>query len=317
MMMGHFAKDSVEGRLNSAAPPQSNIGGHFNSRRWLLAGVGVSLMLWTMAMGDPRISYDMTPVDGQGPPILIARGPFGMMAETDMSPLAISPRLNSAPSTYAQAEAIRPIFWGMATPGVAEALGLDDEVMRNSIPSPAFLGVVPGTAIAKPTVTGEVMPSRVPSDSSASPAPASSSAEADESATTPSQPSSSSEAETMFSYPENLAPGGSPSASLAQILNPTDQPVLAELRPVILDADAGLCGELRIAAVLISGAIAPELLAGGPLMDVLEQRIDNIFIKPGQQYDLAIFVAVPDDLSNEHQNANCTVNFLMHFQGVT
>ena len=86
---------------------------------------------------------------------------------------------------------------------------------------------------------------------------------------------------------------------------------------MILDAEAGLCGELRIAAVLISGTVAPVLLIGGPLLEVIEQRVDEIFIKPHQRYDLAIFVAVPDDLSNEHQNANCTVNFLMHFQGVT
>ena len=184
-MMDHFAKSSLAGRLGSAAPLEGSAGGSFSSRRWLLAGVGVSMMLWAMAMGDPRISYDMTPVDGEGPPILIARGPFGMMAETDMSPLAASPRLNSAPSTYAQAEAIRPIFWGMATPGVAEALGLDEEVMRSSIPSPALLGVVPGTAVAKPTVTGEAMPSPVPTDlSTASPTSDGFAGGADESATT-------------------------------------------------------------------------------------------------------------------------------------
>ena len=121
--------------------------------------------------------------------------------------------------------------------------------------------------------------------------------------------------EPMFSYPENLAPGGAPAASLSQVMNPTTQPVQAELRPEILGTDTHLCRRLRMAAVALEKGMVPRLFVSGSLPEVAEEGAGRMLIDPGERYDIAIIVAVPDDLPNEYQGMNCTVNFLMHFQG--
>ena len=115
---------------------------------------------------------------------------------------------------------------------------------------------------------------------------------------------------------DQLEPGGAPTASMSQVMNPTGQPIRGELQPVILEGDTRLCGSLRTAVVSIETGKAPRLLMGGVLMEFLQGGAASMILEPGKRYDLAVLLTLPLDVANEYQGGSCTVNFLMHFQEV-
>jgi len=271
-----FHPKSQEGRLDPVVPLRHRDGEEGRSLGWPLAGVVVGLLFWLIALpllGDPRISYRVTPVDGEGPPILIARSSFSLASGTDMSLLVQPRKPDTTPTTFAQAEAARPLLWAMATPGVAEGLGLEDSMV--TIPTPAIADGPVGSS------SGESAPP-----------------------------------EPMFSHPERIPPGGQPVASLAQVMNPTEQPVQAELRPTVMVGDSRLCRALRMAAVSIESGAAPRLLMAGTISETMQEPPAPLIMEPGKRYDVAILVTLPSDLANEYQGVSCTVNFLMYFNEV-
>ena len=119
--------------------------------------------------------------------------------------------------------------------------------------------------------------------------------------------------ELRFGHADSLAPGGAPVASLAQIMNPTEHPVKAVLRPAIMAGDSTLCPMLTMVAVLIDAHAGPRLLLTGPLPVAAHETEAQVIMDPGKIYDLAILVGLPRDLPNEYQGTSCTVDFLMHF----
>ena len=121
--------------------------------------------------------------------------------------------------------------------------------------------------------------------------------------------------EPTFSYPERMAPGGAPAASLGQVMNPTKESVRGHLQPTLLGDDRRLCNQLRIAAISMGMDAGPNLLVAGGLEDVNELD-SGLTMEPGERYEIVILVALPPDLPNELQGVSCSVDFLMHFQGL-
>ncbi len=249
-------------------------------KRWFRGGTIVGLLLWVavfLLLGDPRISDVVTPLDGAGPPVLVARTQFRAMAEAPLETLAQAPKPGILPSTKAQLEAVQPVVWAMAMPEVREALG--------SLEKP--FSIVPTATSEKPE------PTQVPTP-----------------ATQPAR------AQPAFSYPENMVPG-SPAASLAQVMNPTKNIILGELRPTITAGqDSRLCPGLRVAIVSVVAGKAPKLVAQGKLVDMMDGRTAPIVLEPGVRYNLAILVSVPLDAGNEYQGVSCSVDFVMQSQGI-
>ena len=265
--MSLFLSNGKGGRPAAVALPLLHHGEGNGSRRWHLAGLIVGLLTWLIALpflGDPRISYQVTPVDADANPVLIARGSFAVTPVTEITVLEQPRGRTSERATYAQAEAAQPLLSAMAMPEVAAALGL---VEPASLAPTAFDGSQPA----------------------------------------PPHP--------MFSYPSNLPPGGTPSATLSQIMNPTEKPVLAKLSPTVMEGDSRLCSKVMMAVVSMRPGEDPSLLVAGTLTEVAEGPASPLIIEPGGRYDIALLVALPPDLPNEYQGASCTVNFLMEFEG--
>ena len=278
--MARFRRNIQEGRLEPVGPPGSKGNVRQGSTRWLLSGVALGLLLWVIAvplMGDPRISYRVTPVEGGGPPILVARGSFAMTAESAKTSLAQATESDAAPVTFVQTGAMRSIALAMTLPEVARALGLKEA------------GNILGTA-----------PAPIPSDAGGP---------------VPPPPVADAPPEPTFSYPERMAPGGAPAASLGQVMNPTKEPVRGHLQPTVLGDDRRLCNQLRIAAVSFGPDAGPNLLMAGGLEDVNELE-SGLIMQPGERYEIVILVTLPPDLPNELQGVSCSVDFLMHFQGL-
>jgi len=315
-MMDRSNGQAEVGQLDPAAP-SDNLGvADHGSRRLILAGIIAGLLLWVLALpllGDPRISYRMTQVEGDGPPILVARTSFALAADTDMTPLIQPRRPNMAPSTYAQAKAVRPLIWAMETPGVAEALEIEDKVMR-IISTQQLADLTSRSVVAQPTSSKDTDPTAVPGTQDEQVVAGSPGPVPDNSTTF--SPSYRFSREISFSYPEHLIPGGAPTASLAQILNPTEQPMRGELLPVVLEGDTRLCGGLRTAVVSMEKGTPPRLLTGGSLLEILQGPTANLILEPGKRYDLAVLVSLPLHASNQYQGGSCTVNFMMQFQEV-
>ncbi|MBI4198837.1 MAG: hypothetical protein HY533_06985 [Chloroflexi bacterium] len=227
----------------------------------------MGLLLWVAALpflGDPRISSVVTPLDGAGPPVMVARTQFRVVAEAPVETLGQAPKSGILPSTRAQLEAVQPVMWAMAMPEVRAALGTPDK--------PA---TVASTSAQQPTPAGPV-----------------------------------------FSYPEHMVPG-SPAASLAQVMNPTKNIVLADFYPsVTAGQDNRLCPGLRVAIVAIEPGKAPKMVMWGKLKDMLDGRTQAMVMEPGERYNLAILVSVPQDAGNEYQGVGCTVDFMMQSQGI-
>ena len=95
---------------------------------WPVLGVVVGLLLWVIAipfLGDPRISHGVTPASVEGPPVLVSRSSFSLLAEGQGTG-SIEPS-SSAHLIEANAleELFRPVRQAMKIPEVAEALGID------------------------------------------------------------------------------------------------------------------------------------------------------------------------------------------------
>ena len=119
--------------------------------------------------------------------------------------------------------------------------------------------------------------------------------------------------EPEFSDPAAVPPGGKPVASMATVVNPTDQPLLGSLRPTVMLGDAGLCRALKMAAVSMRAGAEPVVLLAGDLAQTMRDPATPLLLEPGESYDLAILLALPPDIPNEFQGLSCTVNFLMDF----
>ena len=255
---------SPEGRLEAAASLFTRYQVKGGSVRWSLAGIAAGLVIWILALpflGDPRISYRMTPVEGAGLPILVARSSFGVVSGADVPMPARRPGLNDLPNTSAESDLVQPVLWAMAMPEVVEALGLQEHSVSAS---------------------GEGDPS-----------------------------------DSIFSDPETLPPGGAPSVSLAQLVNPTDKPLQGELRPTVMVGDARLCRALRVAVVAMeSGMASRHVIMAGSIPETAQEPVTPLVMDPGKAYELAILVTLPPDLPNDFQGVSCTVNFLMHFAEV-
>ncbi|MDO8750569.1 MAG: hypothetical protein Q7K03_05445 [Dehalococcoidia bacterium] len=258
-------------------------------KRWFLGGAIVGLLLWVAVfpfLGDPRISDVITPLDGAGPPVLVSRTQFRVVAEAPVETLAQAPKPGILPSTKAQLETVQPVMWAMALPEVREALGYSEKPMT-----------------VAPAPTPEAQPTHVPGPSG----------QATQGPTPATQPA---QAEPQFSYPEHMVPG-SPAASLAQVMNPTKNIILAEFRPTVTAGqDSRLCSALRTAIVSVEAGKAPKVVAKGKLVDMIDGRAAPMVLEPGVRYNLAILVSVPQDAGNEYQGVSCSVDFMMQAQGI-
>ena len=180
-------------------------------RRWGLAGAAVGILMWAIALpflGDPTTSNLITPVDGKGPPILVARSSFGLLTGSEM---AIQPQVSDSDErsvVRTQTRMVNQVLRAMSAEGVERALGIE----------------MPAKATEE-TPKAE----REPVDASV------------ETADAPQEP--------VFNDPGTLPPGGAPAASLSEVMNPTDKPVLSEVRPTVMVGDDRLCRQLRMAVV--------------------------------------------------------------------
>ena len=120
-----------------------------------------------------------------------------------------------------------------------------------------------------------------------------------------------------FSDPAAVPPGGKPVASMATVVNPTDQPLQGTLRPTVMLGDAGLCRALKMAAVSLAEGSEPVVLLAGDLSQTMRDPVAPLILEPGKAYDLAILLALPPNVPNEFQGLSCTVNFLMDFAEVS
>ena len=123
--------------------------------------------------------------------------------------------------------------------------------------------------------------------------------------------------EPAFSDPAAVPPGGKPVASMATVVNPTDQPLQGTLRPTVMLGDAGLCRALKMAAVALTEGSEPVVLLAGDLSQTMRDPVTPLILEPGKAYDLAILIALPSNVPNEFQGLSCTVNFLMDFAEVS
>ena len=115
-----------------------------------------------------------------------------------------------------------------------------------------------------------------------------------------------------FITPEPLALG-TPTMNLFQMMNPTDDPVEASIRPQH-EKDARLCSALRMATV--SMAEQSQLVIGGSFLEVAESVGPHLLLQPNELYNLALFVSVPMNLSNEYQGKSCQVDFILEHTGI-
>jgi len=122
--------------------------------------------------------------------------------------------------------------------------------------------------------------------------------------------------ESPFGDPDMLPPGGKPVASMTQVVNPTDHPLQGTLRPAVMFGDAGLCRALKMAAVSIEAGAEPVVLLAGDLSKTLNEPATPLILEPAKSYDLALILALPENVPNDFQGTSCTVNFLMEFAEV-
>jgi hypothetical protein len=243
---------------------------------WPVLGVVVGLLFWVIAipfLGDPRISHGVTPASVEGPPVLVSRSSFSLLAEGQRTG-AIKPSASGLlAETNALAELFKPVRQAMKMPAVAEALGID--ILDFDAPISLAVGIS--------------------SDSSAADAPV---------------------PESPFGDPDMLPPGGKPVASMTQVVNPTDHPLQGTLRPAVMFGDAGLCRALKMAAVSIEAGAEPVVLLAGDLSKTLNEPATPLILEPKKTYDLALILALPENVPNDFQGTSCTVNFLMEFAEV-
>ena len=122
--------------------------------------------------------------------------------------------------------------------------------------------------------------------------------------------------ESPFGDPGMLPPGGKPVASMTEVVNPTDHPLQGTLRPAVMFGDAGLCRALKMAAVSIEADADPVVLLAGDLSKTLNEPATPLILEPAKSYDLALILALPENVPNDFQGTSCTVNFLMEFAEV-
>ena len=94
---------------------------------WPVLGVVLGLLVWVIAiplLGDPRISHRTTPASAEGPPVLVARSSFSLLAEGQGTDSHV-PSRSGFPETNFLAEVFEPVRRAMKIPEVAEALGID------------------------------------------------------------------------------------------------------------------------------------------------------------------------------------------------
>ena len=115
-----------------------------------------------------------------------------------------------------------------------------------------------------------------------------------------------------FVTPEPLAPG-TPTMKLFQLMNPTDDPVEAAIRPQY-EKDAELCRALRMATVSMEKQ--SQMVVGGSFSEVAESVGPHLLLQPHELYNLALLVSVPMNLSNEYQGKSCQVDFMLEHTGM-
>ena len=107
---------------------------------WPALGVAVGLLMWLGAiplLGDPRISHGVMPASVNGPPVLVARSSFDMLADSESAGDGVLEGSRLLPETNALEERYRPVRVAMSIPRVLEALGLDDLQIAALAPPPA------------------------------------------------------------------------------------------------------------------------------------------------------------------------------------
>ena len=120
---------------------------------WPGLGVAVGLLIWIGAiplLGDPRISHGVIPASVEGPPVLVARSSFDLLAVNRSTGGGVAEGSGLLPNTNALEERYRPVRAALKIPRVLEALGLDYlQIAALALP-PSMAGAADGTSPVGP-----------------------------------------------------------------------------------------------------------------------------------------------------------------------